>query len=905
MPEAAATKSSTTKQAQSKPQRNAQLHPRRQASSSDHHIMALHRSAGNNAVASLMEPKANKAALPPVVAGALQSPSQTLDPDTRAFMDSRFGRDFGQVRLHTDAGAANSASTINANAYTIGNDIVFGHGFYRPHTPGGRAVLAHELAHVVQQSEGYGPTPSTTPSGTTEVDADGAASRVLKGEPAAVQARSATGIARQAAGGQPAIAIGGATDKEKLTNALAILDSIKQVGSNQFQVTLNGKLLYLTQADVNSAFQRTRSGLRSSISSIKIKAEGAIDGYNEQAKVDDEHPVVSRVVKFFGDIDDPGDLIRAKVFWSLQNLTMAQAALESHHFVMAGNYVAEAEKNAKQAQRLYQNYHEAIISTGEATITVLEYTRDASFVTLAVLATIATAGAAAGATSIAGVEIGAVSTVNTIAMGAPLVAKFGEAGVKLAYGDPVDWGQLAIDTAITIVASKFGGKLSSSIAGRIIGQNPAVASLGRHVVGGIVGGVVAGRGTTFLGTAVNATYAKLRGKNVTWEGFLDQVAAEMTDPKSLTLDVMLSAVGAYGAGKGAKLPSTNAPHEAPSAAKPSERKPATTESKAGAAAPSKPKQVASESKAAAAPKELPQAEAEPSPAVAAKEPAKPAPKGTPAPPESRAAIPPAREKAAAPAAKGPVIEETRIKPTVIRRRRGPAAPGGPKAEKRAPAAEEPLSRKEQKAQFVAEAKEEIEAFGRHGNEEPGGSQRENRQSSAEGRIPKVPRRPLDLPEYQESIEAARRAMTGLPAAPGVKTTAGVEGGDPTRSGYKPTKQFPHAEEATERAVAEGRQAGAEPEAHEFDRSAKAGGSGQVRGSHAEKQAAVLSPDAPVGVSKAMCSDCQAWFRNRAVERSVPQFVADPNGTRVFMPDGTVHFAGHPEGMLGPRTGGRQ
>ena len=169
-----------------------------------------------------------------------------------------------------------------------------------------------------------------------------------------------------------------------------------------------------------------------------------------------------------------------------------------------------------------------------------------------------------------------------------------------------------------------------------------------------------------------------------------------------------------------------------------------------------------------------------------------------------------------------------------------------------------------------------------------------------GRIPETPKAPLDLPEYQESIEAARRALANLPEAPGVKTTAGVEGSSPTRSGYKPTKQFPMAEEATERAVAEGHEAGRAPEPHEFDRSATAGSAGKVRGSHAEKQAAVLSPDDPVGVSKPMCSDCQAWFRQRAIDRGVPQVVADPDGTRVFMPDGTVHFQQHPEGFPGPR-----
>ena len=78
-------------------------------------------------------------------------------------------------------------------------------------------------------------------------------------------------------------------------------------------------------------------------------------------------------------------------------------------------------------------------------------------------------------------------------------------------------------------------------------------------------------------------------------------------------------------------------------------------------------------------------------------------------------------------------------------------------------------------------------------------------------------------------------MTNLPEAPGVKTVAGTEGGAPTRSGYSPTEQFPRAAEATERAVVEGHQAGRAPEEHPFDRSAAAGDSGTVHGSHAENK----------------------------------------------------------------------
>lgn len=89
--------------------------------------------------------------VPPIVHEVLRSPGQPLDPATRAFMEPRFGHDFSDVRVHTDALATNSARAVNALAYTVGRDVVFGAGQYAPETGGGKRLLAHELTHVMQQ----------------------------------------------------------------------------------------------------------------------------------------------------------------------------------------------------------------------------------------------------------------------------------------------------------------------------------------------------------------------------------------------------------------------------------------------------------------------------------------------------------------------------------------------------------------------------------------------------------------------------------------------------------------------------------------------------------------------------------------------------------------------------------
>lgn len=79
------------------------------------------------------------------------SGGQPLPASERSFFEPRFGTDFEQVRIHTGEPAAAAASSINALAYTKGNDVVFGDGQYRPGTHSGRTLLGHELAHVVQQ----------------------------------------------------------------------------------------------------------------------------------------------------------------------------------------------------------------------------------------------------------------------------------------------------------------------------------------------------------------------------------------------------------------------------------------------------------------------------------------------------------------------------------------------------------------------------------------------------------------------------------------------------------------------------------------------------------------------------------------------------------------------------------
>jgi hypothetical protein len=131
---------------------------------------------------------------------ALGSPARPLDPATRAAMEPRFGHDFSQVRIHTGQQAHASARAVNANAYTVGRDIVFGRDRYSPGSSEGQRLLAHELTHVVQQgawSGGHAPRQARrlgAADDALEADADRTADSVLGPQTAVSPVRAVTGL---------------------------------------------------------------------------------------------------------------------------------------------------------------------------------------------------------------------------------------------------------------------------------------------------------------------------------------------------------------------------------------------------------------------------------------------------------------------------------------------------------------------------------------------------------------------------------------------------------------------------------------------------------------------------------------------------------------------------------------
>jgi hypothetical protein len=134
-----------------------------------------------------------------------QERGRPLDPRVRALAESRLGHNFGNVRIDTGPAAAVSAREHHARAYTVGRDIVFAAGEYRPHTPAGRWLLDHELAHVIQQGQRSDPLGAGAADGApraAEREARAAATAALAGGGPVTVAQRVTGpvVQKQDAG---------------------------------------------------------------------------------------------------------------------------------------------------------------------------------------------------------------------------------------------------------------------------------------------------------------------------------------------------------------------------------------------------------------------------------------------------------------------------------------------------------------------------------------------------------------------------------------------------------------------------------------------------------------------------------------------------------------------------------
>jgi hypothetical protein len=159
-------------------------------------VLHLQRTAGNTGVQALLSAQRDEES--PVADLLSSRKGAALDGGVRSEMEDRLGHDFSDVRVHTGAEADASARSVQAHAYTVGNDVVFANGKFDPSSTGGKETLAHELTHVVQQRSGPvdgTPAPGgislSDPSDRFERDAEQTAHEAMSGEPATAQREAA------------------------------------------------------------------------------------------------------------------------------------------------------------------------------------------------------------------------------------------------------------------------------------------------------------------------------------------------------------------------------------------------------------------------------------------------------------------------------------------------------------------------------------------------------------------------------------------------------------------------------------------------------------------------------------------------------------------------------------------
>ncbi|AFO58500.1 MULTISPECIES: DUF4157 domain-containing protein [unclassified Natrinema] len=206
---------------------------------------------------------AGDAGVPDPVREVLQSTGRPLDDGIQQAMEERMGDSFGDVRIHADATAANACEAINARAFTVGNHIAFNHGEYDPESPAGQHILAHELAHVRQQTGAdISMMPqddsglAIDPDPSLEREAEDAAQQALADGPVVVNRKGTeTHIQRSAKGG------GSMTYEGLETLSEEVAELRETVSQNQQDIRETQSNVGALEDEVNSGFDDKAKGI--------------------------------------------------------------------------------------------------------------------------------------------------------------------------------------------------------------------------------------------------------------------------------------------------------------------------------------------------------------------------------------------------------------------------------------------------------------------------------------------------------------------------------------------------------------------------------------------------------------------------------------------------------------------
>jgi hypothetical protein len=422
------------------------------------------------AVAQARQPPVRQAAgdVRAVVGHALADRGQRLHPDVRDAMERRLGHDLSRVRVHDDRRAAEAAQLVGARAFTVGWDLLFAPSQYEPHSAAGHHLLAHELAHAVQQRDASGGIVLDP----RRPDLDGEAERI-------------------------AAAHGGT----RVAGRLGTRAVQRQASGEAYDLSLTYPP---NQAERHRALTPAAAlaVLTGFANRIDIHIAGAYEGHRYLHQIHQDQWIVAGISDILG-----GRSIPSLEIWSWPRMLLrsARASIARGAIPEAARELQLAAQVTRAAERRVYEYREGTIAGAERAVFGLEVVQVAS-----------TAIVTAGTGGTAGVLLGAgLAGTQRLA---------GEAtAVHLGLKQEIDWAGIAFDTIAAAVTGHLAGRLGSAVATRL------AVKIGSRVAAGAVTAVIVGRASGIVHAAVRELFDALRGRTaLTWEQFIDRLADQLT-----------------------------------------------------------------------------------------------------------------------------------------------------------------------------------------------------------------------------------------------------------------------------------------------------------------------------------------------------------------------------------------
>jgi hypothetical protein len=483
------------------------------------------------------------ATAPQSVHDVLRGRGNPLDHSTRSFMESRFGRDFSSVRIFNDGAAARSARAVSANAYTVGEKIVFGQSKYAPDSPSGRRLLAHELAHVVQQDRGSRSLIQRDSSDEGEQEEEKKNNSVLAQAFRAADAKRWEVAARLANGLSPyemgvflsqykdpellsylhkgALGAPGVGDKSAI--ALATESSYKAVKKQE-------EIRYARQlAKQNGTAPPSEDGKSADSAipprplTVQEKKQKCQSGETKGLMVFPlrmPHGMWRISVAPIGAVRSGNEIIVSQPLNGVYGDPMFRREVKTLPLTTFTGGVHLAPDDVVRV-RVYDDNERLICVTGEQMLKLSEATDTALMISVL--------GTVLDAASIMAPGVGqGLSRGASLALGgATILANEGlevarqQSMVNYGLQDHVHWGEIAFDTFLQALTLGFGGKLTDVATKKVAGvatgayAGPAL----RIAVESVVQGGIAG-----LQVAAKTVFAQ--GKAVTWDSVIEDVATQ-------------------------------------------------------------------------------------------------------------------------------------------------------------------------------------------------------------------------------------------------------------------------------------------------------------------------------------------------------------------------------------------